>query len=265
MKPSCRRRIRVTLGACMLLLLPGFSPGVRAAELRVPILAYHRFGPVAADAMTVTTPAFESHLRQMREGGYTVIPLRRLVEHLLGQAPPPPERSVVITADDGHRSVYTDMLPLVRRYDAPVTLFVYPSAISRADYALTWEQLRALANTGLFDVQSHTYWHPHFWREKRGRTPDDYARFVAFQLTRSRQVLGERLGGRIDMLAWPFGIYDDELVGDAVAAGYVAAVTLDRRHASAADRVMALPRYLMNDRVRGAAFARLLSGAPERP
>ena len=253
------------LGAHILVLLLGLSSGAGAAGLRVPILAYHRFGPIAADAMTVTTPVFESHLRQIWEGGYTVIPLRRLVDHLLGLGPPPPERSVVITVDDGHRSVYTDMLPLVRRYEIPVTLFLYPSALSRAEYALTWEQARTLVDTGLFDVQSHTYWHPHFWREKRARTPEDYARFVAFQLVRSREILVERIGGRVDMLAWPFGIYDDELVAAAVAAGYIAAVTLDRRHAGAGDRVMALPRYLMNDRVRGAAFARLLSGAPERP
>ena len=62
------------------------------------------------------------------------------------------------------------------------------------------------------------------------------------------------------MLAWPFGVYDDELIGEAVAAGYVAGLTLDRRHATASDRVMALPRYLMNGHHRGAAFERLLSG-----
>jgi peptidoglycan/xylan/chitin deacetylase (PgdA/CDA1 family) len=247
--------------ASIVTLVLGLSPCAPAADLGVPILLYHRFGPVAADSMTVTTPVFDSHLRHLRDGGYTIIPLRRFVDHLLGQAPAPPPRSVVITADDGHRSVYTDMLPLVRRYDIPVTLFVYPSAISRADYALTWEQLKALQATGLFDVQSHTYWHPHFGREKRRLAPSEYARFVAFQLERSRHTLHERLGSRIDMLAWPFGIYDDELVEHAVAAGYVAGLTLDRRAASASDRVMALPRYLMSDRDRGVAFERLLSGA----
>ena len=253
----------MTITAAVVALVLGFSP-CAASEPRVPILVYHRFGPVAADSMTVTTPVFESHLRHLREAGYTVIPLRRFVDHLLGNAPAPPPRSAVITADDGHRSVYTDMLPLVRQYDISVTLFIYPSAISRADYALTWEQLKALQATGLFDLQSHTYWHPHFWREKRRLPPSEYARFVAFQLARSRQTLGERLGSRIDMLAWPFGIYDDELIRQAVAAGYVAGFTLDRRHASAGDRVMALPRYLMTDHDRGAAFERLLSGPPSR-
>ena len=245
-------------------LVLGLSRCACAADLRVPILVYHRFGAVAADSMTVTTPVLESHLRHLREGGYTVIPLRRFVDHLLGQAPAPPPRSVVLTTDDGHRSVYTDMLPLVRRYEVPVTLFIYPSTISRADYALTWEQLKALQATGLFDVQSHTYWHPNFRREKRRLAPPEYARFVAFQLVRSRQTLQERLGSRIDMLAWPFGIYDDELIREAVAAGYVAGVTLARRHASAGDRVMVFPRHLMSDHDRGAAFERLLSGPPMR-
>jgi peptidoglycan/xylan/chitin deacetylase (PgdA/CDA1 family) len=251
----------MTITAAVVALVLGFS-SCAASEPRVPILVYHRFGPVAADSMTVTTPVFESQLRHLREAGYTVIPLRRFVDHLRGTAPAPPPRSVIITADDGHRSVFTDMLPVVREYGFPVTLFIYPSAISRADYALTWQQLKASQATGLFDVQSHSYWHPHFGREKRRLAPPEYARFVAFQLVRSRETLEERLGTRVDMLAWPFGIYDDELIGQALAAGYVAGFTLDRRHASADDRLMALPRYLMTDRDHGAAFERLLSGPP---
>jgi peptidoglycan/xylan/chitin deacetylase (PgdA/CDA1 family) len=73
----------------------------------------------------------------------------------------------VITADDGHESVFTEMAPLVREYGVPVTLFIYPSAISNAPYAMTWEQLAALDRTGLFGIESHTYWHPNFKTEKR--------------------------------------------------------------------------------------------------
>jgi hypothetical protein len=32
------------------------------SEPGVPILLYHRFGPMVADGMTVTTTVFESHL-----------------------------------------------------------------------------------------------------------------------------------------------------------------------------------------------------------
>lgn len=227
---------------------------------QVPILAYHRFGPMVADSMTVTTPVFESHLKYLADNGFTVIPLRSLVDCLLGKAPPPPPHSVVITADDGHRSVYTDMLPLVRRYRIPVTLFIYPSAISNASYAMTWEQIRELNETRLFDVQSHTYWHPNFKQDKQRLAPAEYEKSAVFQLARSRAKLEKNLGVAVDMLAWPFGVYDEELMQKAAELGYIAAFGLERKPAGPADRVMALPRYLMTDRDRGKAFERIVAG-----
>ena len=111
-------------------------------QVTVPVLCYHRFGPTVADSMTMTTKVFEAQLQWLKDHQYTVIPLRTLVNYLLGQGPPPPPKSVVITADDGHKTVYTDMLPIVRKYNIPVTLFLYPSCISNASYAMTWEQLK---------------------------------------------------------------------------------------------------------------------------
>ncbi|MGE5300696.1 MAG: exo-beta-N-acetylmuramidase NamZ domain-containing protein [Acidobacteriota bacterium] len=122
-------------------------------EVRVAILLYHRFGPVVSDSMTVTTAVFRSHLDYLRTNGFTVIPLRQLVEYYLKKGPPPPAGSVVIVADDGHKSVYTEMLPLMKKYRVPVTLFIYPSAISNAPYAMTWDELREMRKTGLFDIQ----------------------------------------------------------------------------------------------------------------
>ncbi len=42
-----------------------------APEVRVPILLYHRFGPVASDSMTVTTAVFKSHLEYLKKKGFT--------------------------------------------------------------------------------------------------------------------------------------------------------------------------------------------------
>lgn len=230
-------------------------------DFRVPILVYHRFGPVVADSMTLTTPVFESQLRYLQENDYAVIPLRDLIRYHVHQLSRLPSHSVVITVDDGHRSVYTYLFPLVKRYRVPVTLFIYPSAISNASYAMTWEQLREMKDSGFVEIQSHSYWHPNFHKEKKRLTSVQYAEFVGWQLTHARTTLERRLGIQVDTLAWPFGIHDDELIKKAVAAGYVAALTLERRHASRSDSLMALPRYLMTDHEKGVAFARLLSGS----
>ena len=74
--------------------------------------------------MTVRTSVFAGQLETLRRQGYTVIPLQVLVAYLRGTGPPPPSRAVVLSVDDGHRSVYSDMLPVLRRCGVPVTLFV---------------------------------------------------------------------------------------------------------------------------------------------
>jgi peptidoglycan/xylan/chitin deacetylase (PgdA/CDA1 family) len=217
-----------------------------ASATTVPILLYHRFGPIIADSMTVTTADFAASLEYLRDNGYHVIPLRQLVDFQLGQAPAPPPRSVVITIDDGHRSVYTEAFPLLQKFQVPVTLFIYPSAISNAAYALTWEQLREMKKSGLVDCQSHTFWHPNFKQEKKRLAPAEYDTFVNLQFKKSQAKLEHELGGTIDLLAWPFGIYNDDLVDKAAAAGYKAAFTMDGRSAGAKGNIMTLPRYLIS-------------------
>ena len=214
-----------------------------ADSATAPILLYHRLGSVVADSMTVKT--FASDLDYLQAHGYTVIPLRRLTDYIAGKERSLPARSVAITADDGHQSIYTDMYPLLRRYRTPVTLFIYPSAISNAAYALTWQQLREMQASGLVDIQSHTYWHPNFKREKKRLSAEAYQSLVQIQLYKAKQVLQQRLGKPVDMLAWPFGIYDQGLMDNAAQTGYVAAFTLEARPAGRADKLMALPRFLM--------------------
>jgi peptidoglycan/xylan/chitin deacetylase (PgdA/CDA1 family) len=222
--------------------------------VRVPILLYHRFGPVVSDSMTVTTAVFRSNLEYLKKNGFTVIPLRRLVDYYLRKEPPPPPRSVVIVDDDAHKSVYTEMLPLVKKYHVPVTLFIYPSAISNASYAMTWDELRALKKTGLFDLESHTYWHPNFKKERKRLSSAEYEKFVDMQMKKSRYRLEKELDTKVDMLAWPFGIYDDYLIKHAADDGYAAAFTIERRSAGSGDNIMAVPRYLMRDSDKGKAF-----------
>lgn len=231
-----------------------------SSKIKIPILLYHRFGPVVDDSMTVTTNVFESHLKYLREHKYTVIPLRQLVDFYLKKGYSLPDRPVVIVADDGHKSVYTDMFPLIKKYRIPVTLFLYPSAISSASYAMTWDQLREMKKTGLIDFQSHSYWHPLFKRDKKRLKQAEYEKFVDMQLRKSKEKIEEKLNDKVNMLAWPFGIYDDELIKKAVNRGYIAAFTIERRHTNNEDNIMTLPRYIMTDSDRGKKIELLLTG-----
>lgn len=215
------------------------------AESHVVILVYHRFSDRVTDSMTVRTQTFESQLRLLKERGYQAVALRAVLAWLEDPSSALPPKAAVLTADDGHRSVYDVLFPIARRDRLPVTLFVYPSAISKADYALTWTQVRALAQSGLFDVQSHTYWHPNFKHERARRTPADYVQFVRQQLDMSRKRIEAQTHQPVNLLAWPFGIYDDQLMALASQEKYIAAFTLEARAVRRGDSRFALPRFLI--------------------
>ncbi|MEI6001944.1 polysaccharide deacetylase family protein [Paraburkholderia bengalensis] len=239
------------------------AAGPKEAVSAVAILVYHRFSDTDDDSMTVRVATFEAHVRFLRERGYQIVPLRRIVAWLREPGATLPAKSVALTVDDGHESVYERLLPIAQREQLPITLFVYPSAISNASYALTWEQLRAMHATGLFDVQSHTWWHPNFNVERRRQSPAEFERFATTQLQHSRELIESKVGGHVDMLAWPFGVYDD-VMRIASKLGYVAAFTLKARRLDRSSPLLALPRFLMVEDVTPRILARLL-GEPDAP
>jgi peptidoglycan/xylan/chitin deacetylase (PgdA/CDA1 family) len=225
------------------------------------ILVYHRFGPAAAST-TVSDTAVEVQLAWLAAHA-NVVTLRLLIDGLSGSASPGERPRVAITADDGHRSIYTDLYPRIRHYRLPVTLFIYPSAISNAPYALTWAELKEMVASGLVDVQSHTWWHPNFHQEKTHRSPADYRDFVDTQLSRSKQTLEAHIGQKVDLLAWPFAIYDTELRDAAIRAGYVAGFMLGNQVAWPSSDRLALPRFWISDGDRAARLSAILAAASE--
>jgi peptidoglycan/xylan/chitin deacetylase (PgdA/CDA1 family) len=222
------------------------------------ILVYHRFADTVQDSMTVRKATFSAHIAELQDRGCHIIPLADLVAHRQGRLATLPPRPVVITADDGHRSVAEVMAPMLQGRNWPVTLFIYPSAISNASYAMSWAQLQTLQASGHYNIQSHTYWHPNLVKERRTRTPDDFQRFAMMQLQKSRTVLASRMGQPVSYLAWPFGMFDEGLMDMAQAAGYQASLALGNRPCTAADPMQALPRYLMVDALSGKQLGRLI-------
>lgn len=260
-----RDRVDLERRALLLGLLGSpFFPGTLtgAPAPRVPILVYHRFAASVADSMTVRTATFEQHLRTLDRLGCQVVSLADVAAWRLGKRTTPlPPRAVALTADDGHRSQFEVMAPMLSERQWPITLFVYPSAISNANYAMTWAQLKALSDLPHVSVQSHTFWHPNFFEERKRLAPEACERFVADQLTRARDVLQQRLARPVSLLAWPFGLTDATLQAQAAACGYAAAVSLGNRSATSTDPVLALPRHLIVDSIDDRQLAARLTAA----
>ena len=114
--------------------------------------------------------------------------------------------------------------------------------------------------SGLFDFQSHTYWHPNFKKDRARLKPAEYEKSVEIQLKKPKEVLQKKLNRKVDLLAWPFGIYDPWLEAKAAESGYAAAFSIDRHHATPCGNRMSIPRYLMTNADRGKAFEGIVNG-----
>lgn len=226
----------------------------------MPVLAYHRFDPEGSTgATTVATATFAAQMAQIAASGWTVVPLRALVD---GSALP--DRAVAITADDGHRSVYAQMFPILRRHGFQATLFLNPPGLGHGSY-LRWEELAEMLASGLVEAQPHTMSHPNFNTERARRSPEDFAAFVHRQLVDCREILRARLGGRQDILAWPYGVHGPDLEEAAQAAGYVAAFALGGTAVRPDSPRYAMPRYQVYEADGPGRFGAILRGVSRIP
>jgi peptidoglycan/xylan/chitin deacetylase (PgdA/CDA1 family) len=246
----------------LLLISILFSYAAIADEkINIPILCYHNLNPTVRGSMNMTPAKFESQVKWLKDNGFSIIPLKDAVEYLQGKRDSLPAKSVVITADDGWQSVYTYMYPLVRKYNIPVTLFIYPETISNGKHALTWDELKELKQSGYFDIQGHTYSHQNFKQEKKHLSAASYENFVKNELVNSKKILEDKLDIKVTLLAWPFGIYDSYLEEQAKNAGYAIALSIDAKTANRSYRPMAQPRFMIVDGLTMKSFTAIANEA----
>lgn len=246
----------------MIFMTMFFCSGQALADksLNIPILCYHNLNPTTKGSMNLTPQKFEEQMQWLKDHGYTFVPLQDVVAYLQGKKDALPAKPVVITADDGWQSVYQYMFPIAKKYQLPITLFIYPETISHGKNAMTWEELKELQATGLFDIQSHTYGHPNFKQEKKHMSAEAYAKFVKRELVGSKKMLEEKMGTKVTILAWPFGIYNAELEKQAAEAGYEMAFTIDYKKANRRYAPMAQPRFMIIDSQSMKTFSGLVGG-----
>ncbi len=192
----------------------------------VPVLCYHKFSLREKDAMTVTREDFEEQLKWLHDHGYHVITLDQLYDFMEFRAQIP-EKSVVITIDDGWRSTYDIAYPLLKRYGYPATLFVYTNLITGSSETLSWDLIREMYANGI-DMQCHTRTHRSLaWKEGQ-ESFKDYFKSVQMELIESAKVLKKKLNKDVKYLAYPYGDTSHLVVEVTRKLGYRAAFTVKR-------------------------------------
>ena len=219
-------------GRDVLIPLASYAPGGvwPTGYQTVPVLTYHKFTRNGSpDAMTVREADFEAQMRYLRENGYRVIPLDDLFEFLQFRRQIP-ARSVVITFDDGWRSMYDIALPVLKKYGYPATLFVYTDLIVGSRDTLSWDQVRELAMNGI-DIGCHSKTHRYLGRKERKESFREYFNAVRKEIVESSKIIRKHTGREVKYLAYPYGDTNALVTEMIRREGFRLAFTVERESA----------------------------------
>ncbi|MGD9657675.1 MAG: polysaccharide deacetylase family protein, partial [Methylocystis sp.] len=227
----------------------------------LPILMYHRIadnGPDELEPYRLSPDRFEAQMAWLRRHGYRSVSIEYWLESRRTRTPLP-GRPILITFDDGYKDFYTTAWPILRRFDFSALVFLVSGHVGGvaewdAGYGnpaplMDWTEISELSREGVA-FGGHTQRHPCL--------TDCSAIELNQELTSARLDLQARVASFANVLAYPFGAYNEEVVASAVQGGYAAGVTTEFRAASFDDEIFCLPRLEIPGRLELDEFSRLL-------
>lgn len=193
------------------------------------VLGYHQFGEKTDKGIAtyrVNPREFRWQLQWIKDQGWTPVTLDQVIA-FYGKGQSLPDKSVLITFDDGFRSVFEVGYPILREFGYPGVFFVYTDFVrGKGALALRLEDLDAMAS-GKVELESHSQTHPNMALWKDFDPPAKYAEEVKREVGGSRAFLMERFKTPVEAFAYPYGVFNDEIMEAVKAAGYKLAFTVN--------------------------------------
>jgi peptidoglycan/xylan/chitin deacetylase (PgdA/CDA1 family) len=158
---------------------------------------------------SLTESQLEQLMTQLRRLGYQGVASRDFRGWQLGRHRLP-ERSVVLTFDDGYAAHLSIIAPMLVRYHFTGTFFVTVNHVGTPGF-LTWDQLRQLVFLGM-EVGSHGLSHAPLTGLPRPSLDEE--------LVQSKRILERELGVPIRSIAAPGGFWNAAVAEAVERAGY---------------------------------------------
>ncbi len=198
-----------TLGLMLFMFFPLQS---FAAEFRV--LCYHTFLDKEKVSTDFSVQQFKSHIEKLELAGFRYISWEDVQNGTIQG-----NNNILITIDDGHRTVYPVVKDFLLRKGIKPVLSIYPGVIGGKNY-LSWEQLRELSDAGC-TIASHGYYH-HFLSQKfvsKDRLENN-SKLLNTEIFKSKAVLETKLQREVDIFVYGGGVNCQEAEELIKKAGY---------------------------------------------
>lgn len=281
----------------VLLALATLSPAAPADAPVVIVLSYHDIRDDTAAVRQrergtdVSMSNLVAHLSWLKANDFHVLSLDEVLAATRGERSLP-DRAVMLSFDDGLRSMYTHVFPLLVSFGypaivSPVTAWLEPGAdveyererLGTEDF-VSWEQLREMQASGLVEIASHTHdLHQGIVGNPQGNlqpaaitrawSPEGYESEPAYlarvraDLAASAAAIEQHTGRRPRIVTWPYGAHNAPARALARELGMSVSLTLDTPGPLQADDLRIGRDMLVDDP--GIAFFASSLLEPRRP
>lgn len=169
----------------------------------------------------ISPDKFEEIIKKLSDGGFKFLSMRDVKSAVeTGEIQ---KKSVLITFDDGYADNYSVVLPILKKYNARATVFVIGSKVGLDGY-LTWDNIKEMARSGCFDIESHTFnLHDLFMGGKfegktylsaplEGESDEEYITKIVNDLVWNNSLIYEHTSAFPFALAYPGSMTNDKVL-----------------------------------------------------
>tara|TARA_A100000164_G_scaffold374448_1_gene407453 strand:- start:576 stop:1286 length:711 start_codon:yes stop_codon:yes gene_type:complete len=189
--------------------------------MKIPILSYHSISDDNCP-LSLKINEFEKQLIYLRNNKYESINFDEIN--------PNKEKQIIITFDDGYKDLILNSLPLLKKYNFKAICFIVSDLIGKTnkwdeyDIKVSKKQLMSMSEIKLWidngmKIGSHSKNHRKLTIIKKDE--------MIKEISNSKLDLERLIETKIDVFCYPYGIYDEDVVGE-VKKNYKFALTTKR-------------------------------------
>lgn len=229
------------------------TPGARKFEvpenMNIPVLMYHAVSDDCwgCQELFVSPSTMEEELKYLVENDYDPIWFEDLA-HIEDY-----DKPVLLTFDDGYDDNYTELFPLLQKYQVKATIFVIGRDTNDSPHKMNGEQIREISDSGLVSVQAHGYTH-----DNMDAMDEETLRF---EMEETKKIISRLTGKTPYVLCYPSGRFSS-LTLDLVDEYYNFGIKMNGGlYNTAMDSVYQISRYYVPRGLGISAFAAYISTA----
>lgn len=216
-----------------------YTVSSRKHSISVPIVMYHQVKNNCLGKDVISPYEFENDLKYLAEHNFNTITMTELINYVY-YGDQLPDNPIILSFDDGYLSTYKNVFPLLKKYNMKIVLSIVGKSVDdfsrvkdeNINYAhLTWNQINEMQNSGLVEIQNHTYnLHKvingrYGCGQKYNEPLDHYEKVITEDVITFQDHMMSKIDSVPNTFTYPYGKYNDNTESILKKLGYKATLS----------------------------------------